>query len=51
MGRTGQFAFVFVVFAAQVVFSHLWLRHFRYGPFEWLWRSITYWRWQPLREA
>jgi uncharacterized membrane protein YeiB len=49
MGRAGQVAFVFGVFAAQVVCSQLWLRHFRYGPFEWLWRSITYWRWQPLR--
>jgi uncharacterized membrane protein YeiB len=50
MGRAGQFAFVLVVYVAQVVFSQLWLRHFRYGPFEWLWRSITYWRWQPMRE-
>jgi uncharacterized membrane protein YeiB len=50
MGRAGQFAFVLVVYAAQVVFSHIWLRYFRYGPFEWLWRNVTYWRWQPLRE-
>jgi uncharacterized membrane protein YeiB len=51
MGRAGQFAFVLVVFAAQVVLSHIWLRYFRYGPFEWLWRSITYWRWQPMHEV
>lgn len=33
----------------QVAFSHCWLRSFRYGPFEWLWRSGTYLRWQPLK--
>nr|MDQ3082651.1 DUF418 domain-containing protein [Gemmatimonadota bacterium] len=28
-------------------YSRWWLARFRYGPLEWLWRSITYWRWQP----
>ena len=28
-----------------------WLRHFRMGPAEWLWRSLTYGRIQPLRVA
>ena len=36
-------------FAAEVVFSSLWLARFRYGPAEWLWRSLTYGRVQPLR--
>jgi uncharacterized protein len=27
----------------------LWLRHFRYGPLEWVWRSLTYKRVQPMR--
>ena len=35
----------------QCVFSALWLKAFRFGPLEWLWRSFTYWRWQPLRNA
>ncbi|MBL0696939.1 DUF418 domain-containing protein [Comamonas sp. JC664] len=39
------------VFALQVVFSHLWLARFRFGPVEWLWRSLTYGRVQPLRRA
>lgn len=26
----------------QVVFSNIWLRHFRFGPLEWVWRSFTY---------
>lgn len=30
------------IFAVQMVFSHLWFRHYAYGPAEWVWRSITY---------
>jgi len=37
------------LFAAQVALSRVWLRHFRFGPMEWLWRAITYWRLPPLR--
>jgi uncharacterized protein len=34
-----------------LVFAAIWWRAFRYGPFEWLLRSFTYWRLQPLRRA
>ncbi|MFE8602448.1 DUF418 domain-containing protein [Archangium violaceum] len=37
------------VFALQVPFSHWWLSRFRFGPAEWLWRSLTYGRAQPMR--
>jgi uncharacterized protein len=40
-----------VLFAAQVALSHAWLRRFRFGPAEWLWRSLTYRRAQPLLRA
>ncbi|MBG9770856.1 DUF418 domain-containing protein [Bacillus vallismortis] len=36
------------VCAVQTVFSHLWLRLFKMGPFEWLWRSAAYLSWQPM---
>jgi uncharacterized protein len=36
------------IFAVQIVFAHLWLRWFLYGPFEWLWRTVVYWRRQPM---
>jgi uncharacterized protein len=36
-------------FLAEVVFSTMWLSHFRFGPAEWLWRSATYSRRQPMR--
>lgn len=32
----------------QIAASHWWLKKFRYGPMEWVWRSGTYMRWQPL---
>lgn len=32
----------------QIIFSHVWLAKFQYGPMEWLWRSMTYKRWQSL---
>jgi uncharacterized protein len=38
------------IFWVQLAFSKLWLRSFRYGPLEWLWRSGTYRKWQPLRK-
>ncbi|MDF2189106.1 DUF418 domain-containing protein [Paraflavitalea sp. CAU 1676] len=38
------------IWVLQIVWSHLWLRYFNFGPFEWLWRSLTYWKWQPLRK-
>ena len=40
----------FVIFALQIVFSRWWLNRFQFGLFEWLWRSLTYMRVQPLRK-
>ncbi|MBE7171334.1 MAG: DUF418 domain-containing protein [Williamsia sp.] len=37
------------VWLFQLIFSSIWLRYFRFGPFEWLWRSLTYWKFQPMR--
>lgn len=39
-----------VVWIIQVIYSHLWLRYFRFGPFEWAWRSLTYWKMQPFKK-
>jgi len=38
-----------LIFAIQVVISGLWLRHLRFGPFEWVWRSLTYGKRQPMK--
>ena len=36
-------------FAVQVLACRAWCRHFRFGPAEWLWRSLTYLARQPMR--
>ena len=57
MGRYGQleryqlYYVVFAIWAFQLVFSPLWLRYFKFGPVEWLWRSLTYLKPQPMRRA
>ncbi|XID90790.1 DUF418 domain-containing protein [Paenibacillaceae bacterium WGS1546] len=40
-----------VIFAAQVWGSRLWLRRYRFGPAEWLWRSLTYGERQPMKRG
>lgn len=37
------------VWIFQLVFSVIWLRYYRFGPFEWVWRSLTYWKKQPMK--
>ncbi len=49
VSRLEQMAFVVAVISLQLWLSPLWLAKFRFGPAEWLWRSLTYWRIQPLR--
>jgi len=50
-GTTEVFVLGLVVYAIQVIISRYWLKYFQYGPLEWLWRSATYLRRQPLRKA
>jgi uncharacterized protein len=38
-----------VIFTVQILGCKWWLSRFRFGPVEWLWRSVTYLKWQPLR--
>ena len=37
------------VLPLQWVFCRLWLSRFAYGPLEWVWRCVTWWRWIPLQ--
>ncbi len=46
--RVQQILTVVAVWAVALVLSPLWLRFFRFGPFEWLWRSLTYQQIQPI---
>jgi uncharacterized protein len=36
------------VYVFQIFFSKWWLKNFRFGPVEWLWRSLTYFKIQPM---
>jgi uncharacterized protein len=47
--RSEQMLIVFGVWALSLVASPIWLRFFRFGPAEWLWRSLTYRKLQPMR--
>ncbi|WP_421569925.1 DUF418 domain-containing protein [Stenotrophomonas sp. PD6] len=49
MPRAWQIPFAVLLFAVQVLLSHVWLRYFRFGPLEWIWRAMTYGQWPPLR--
>jgi uncharacterized protein len=53
-GRLQRYQLYYVVAAIwvfQMIVSPIWLRHFRFGPMEWLWRSLTYWGRQPMRRT
>ena len=51
VGALGQMGIVLAVWAAQLAWSPWWLRRFRFGPLEWLWRSLVYMKRQPMRAA
>ena len=42
------FLIAFGVIALQMLISSLWLKRFHYGPLEWIWRSLTHFRYYPL---
>jgi uncharacterized protein len=47
----GQLGIVAGIWTLQLIVSPLWLRRYRFGPAEWLWRSLTYWQLQPMRRG
>jgi len=47
--HVGQLAFVIGVWVVQLLWSPWWLARFRFGPAEWLWRSLSYRKKQPFR--
>jgi uncharacterized protein len=46
-----QLLFVAAVWLAQLILSPIWLAKYRFGPAEWLWRSLTYGQKQPMRRS
>jgi uncharacterized protein len=51
LGVASALAIGLAVYAGQVLFSAWWLRRYRYGPVEWLWRTLMYGAAQPMRQT
>ncbi|MYD74307.1 MAG: DUF418 domain-containing protein [Chloroflexi bacterium] len=49
LNRSWLLLFVAGVWAVQLLWSQAWLDRYRFGPFEWVWRVLTYRGMQPLR--
>ena len=50
IGKAGLMPIVLGVWIVELIVSPLWLGRFRFGPLEWLWRSLTYGSRQPMRK-
>lgn len=51
-GAIDYYQYLYVVvamWAVNLIVSTLWLKAFAFGPLEWMWRSLTYWKVQPFR--
>jgi uncharacterized protein len=51
LGSAPVFAIAVLIYAIEIPLSVWWLRHFRFGPLEWLWRTLTYMQLQPMRRT
>src|SRR5215210_1338629 len=53
-GKLQRYELYYIVFAIwifQLIVSPIWLSYFRFGPAEWLWRSLTYLKVQPMKKT
>ncbi|MCF2502092.1 DUF418 domain-containing protein [Dyadobacter sp. CY107] len=50
VGPTKLLLIALAIYGAQLILSVTWIKYFRFGPTEWLWRSLTYKNWQPFRQ-
>lgn len=51
-GKLQRYELYYVVASVwifEIALSHIWMRYFSFGPFEWVWRSLTYWKRQPFK--
>lgn len=49
VGIASGLVLAIIIFALQIVISKYWLKYFQFGPMEWLWRSLTYGKFFPIR--
>ena len=48
--RWQQLLMVIAMWMLQLWLAPVWLKRFRFGPLEWVWRTLTYWKLQPFRQ-
>lgn len=51
-GKLQRYELYFIVFGIwifQLIASPIWLKYYKFGPLEWVWRSLTYWKQQPMK--
>ena len=51
VGRLPLYLFCFGMWAAMLLWSKPWLDRYQYGPLEWLWRSLSRGRFQPMKRV
>lgn len=51
VGAAAGIGLTLVIYLLQIPFSHWWMKRFYYGPVEWLWRSLTYLKPQPMKRS
>lgn len=51
LGAAQALAFATLLYASQMFISAIWLRYFRFGPIEWVWRSMMYGRMPPMQRS
>ena len=49
VGRPGQWLVTVMVWVVMLIAAPWWLERFRFGPLEWVWRTLTYGERQPMR--
>ena len=49
--RWQQILIVFGIWVLQMIVSPIWVKYYKFGPFEWLWRSLTYWKFQEFNRV
>jgi uncharacterized protein len=49
MGPAAVFGYAAAIYAVQLAICVWWMRRFQFGPLEWVWRTLTYARWHPIR--
>jgi uncharacterized protein len=50
LGAATCLAIGLILFVVEIFFARVWFNYFQYGPVEWLWRSLTYFKIQPMKK-